>query len=560
MFHQSITKSNNNKLKKIIEKNLPERKYGYEIIGADYFRVPVKQINVKYKVLEEKSLNLVEEYILKAGMDLSSPVSIDELSNVLGLDKNLLEEISQSLANLGFLIKKDLPKLNLTDEGKDILDRSIHQVEVQKEIELEHDLFTDLIEEKKSTRYQSDEKFLPDELPAVNWKETNYKNLVDSNLLANISQGNQEIIDITEIASNEKLMKIVGIIVIHDIIEDKIIIRVYSKQEKGFLSSYEKLFAKIINENELPNFCHNNFISKVLNKLDIPNDIDSDYNESQNYNSDLRKNIVGAIKDERKNSEEYIEKAPSVKYLSRKDIWDKYMELIRGAKEEIIILSGFINDFTVDKDYITKLQEVAANGVLILMGWGMDEEINEDLRKKNKKLYKKLSRVKTSTGVNAVSLLWLGEQHQKEIIVDREKHILGSHNFLSYRGDGKNGYSIRYESAFYSELKEGIEDSLKTQKDLFLKAMEREWYNYLDNFESEDIFTTTPLSAWLILEQQEKILNLIENALKNNKYNNEAIFTYLKKLIKLAKEREKITGKNYSHFFKKANNLDKRFQ
>lgn len=61
-----------------------------------------------------------------------------------------------------------------------------------------------------------------------------------------------------------------------------------------------------------------------------------------------------------------------------------------------------------------------------------------------------------------VCLLYLGNKHEKEIVIDSEIHIAGSFNWLSYRGD----YRPRGESIYY------IQDTMivKKQRDYWEKA------------------------------------------------------------------------------------------
>lgn len=125
-----------------------------------------------------------------------------------------------------------------------------------------------------------------------------------------------------------------------------------------------------------------------------------------------------------------------------KPVFEKSLEL---PKEQIIIISPWINETVVDRKFIKKLKELALKNVRIIIGWGFNDTLENEKRPVSSNLVNELLDVKNHQGIPMVCLVYLGNKHEKEIIIDNEIHIAGSFNWLSYRGD----YRPRGESIYY---------------------------------------------------------------------------------------------------------------
>ena len=82
-----------------------------------------------------------------------------------------------------------------------------------------------------------------------------------------------------------------------------------------------------------------------------------------------------------------------------------------------------------------------------------------------------LQSIQTPDGVPAVGVWWLGNHHNKEVVVDQAIYLMGSHNWLSYRGDRLP----RGESVFYVTAPETIKNALDYLEPLFKQAALAAW-------------------------------------------------------------------------------------
>ena len=74
---------------------------GYELIGSYKLYVPIYKLKIKYDFLEEIKLSLIEECICKC---LEREVNtIDEISFVLAIEKDILEYYINQLTELKYL-------------------------------------------------------------------------------------------------------------------------------------------------------------------------------------------------------------------------------------------------------------------------------------------------------------------------------------------------------------------------------------------------------------------------------------------------------------------------
>ncbi|MEM7555299.1 MAG: hypothetical protein AAF378_14585 [Cyanobacteria bacterium P01_A01_bin.84] len=120
----SIDKSFNkrfNKLIKIVEKENPDT----SVILAREFRYPLRQTPVEIAISETRKLNLLEEFILRAGTEFNPPPTVKELSKVLGLDTVFVQNTITNLVNSNHIKIDDSKLINLTPQGKECYQKGI---------------------------------------------------------------------------------------------------------------------------------------------------------------------------------------------------------------------------------------------------------------------------------------------------------------------------------------------------------------------------------------------------------------------------------------------------
>lgn len=144
----------------------------------------------------------------------------------------------------------------------------------------------------------------------------------------------------------------------------------------------------------------------------------------------------------------------SVEVLQMHEHRPKLMAALKEAKQQLIIVSPWLNRQAVDYELRQEIGDALKRGVLIQIGHGFgepsreEERTIEDLRKvaRNKRGRLKIYRV--------------GEVHSKVLICDDKFMVMGSFNWLSFGGDPTRG--SRVEDGMLTRDKKAI--AQKTQE------------------------------------------------------------------------------------------------
>ncbi len=97
-----------------IEKQSP----GLSVLAARQFRYSLYQTLVEVTISESRKFNVLEEFILRAGIELVPPPTADELATVLGLDPIFVRETTATLQRLQTLEPLPGTQIILTPQGR----------------------------------------------------------------------------------------------------------------------------------------------------------------------------------------------------------------------------------------------------------------------------------------------------------------------------------------------------------------------------------------------------------------------------------------------------------
>jgi len=126
---------------------------------------------------------------------------------------------------------------------------------------------------------------------------------------------------------------------------------------------------------------------------------------------------------------------------------------LSDAQEEVVIISPWMNQRAFDEPLMRLMAQTVARGVHIVIGYGFrsDKPDEEERRRNNIAAVKrKLGRI---VGERAeLELRDVGSTHQKILICDRQYGIIGSFNWLSYRGDIDAGYRLESSTLLRSRI------------------------------------------------------------------------------------------------------------
>ncbi|MEB9525829.1 hypothetical protein P4L13_19425 [Bacillus anthracis] len=161
--------------------------------------------------------------------------------------------------------------------------------------------------------------------------------------------------------------------------------------------------------------------------------------------------------------------------LRGKDIRDKFLNSFTETKRKMLMVSPWISNHVVDREMLERLQKFAKQNKTLYISWGIAKNRNNEDRLPSVELLEQLRGIKHADGTQAVFVRWFGNQHNKEIVVDSKYHLLGSFNWLSYRGD----YDIRHESVVMVNDEKVITDTTAYIEEKFITALEKELNDFL---------------------------------------------------------------------------------
>ncbi|OOR30818.1 hypothetical protein BW892_04965 [Bacillus cereus] len=161
--------------------------------------------------------------------------------------------------------------------------------------------------------------------------------------------------------------------------------------------------------------------------------------------------------------------------LRGKDIRDKFLNSFTETKRKMLMVSPWISNHVVDREMLERLQKFAKQNKTLYISWGIAKNRNNEDRLPSVELLEQLRGIKHADGTQAVFVRWFGNQHNKEIVVDSKYHLLGSFNWLSYRGD----YDIRHESVVMVNDEKVITDTTEYIEEKFITALEKELNDFL---------------------------------------------------------------------------------
>jgi hypothetical protein len=114
MFPASVVKIIDNNLKYLVDKIESENDYS-SVLFARQFYYHVTQNFLELTIKEPRKFNVLEEFIIRAGMEFNPPPTANELASILGLDSVFVKSTIANLQSLQTLA--NTPQITVTPEG-----------------------------------------------------------------------------------------------------------------------------------------------------------------------------------------------------------------------------------------------------------------------------------------------------------------------------------------------------------------------------------------------------------------------------------------------------------
>jgi len=154
-----------------------------------------------------------------------------------------------------------------------------------------------------------------------------------------------------------------------------------------------------------------------------------------------------------------LEEAEFVRRYSTTTATGKINEAVADAQEEILISFPWIKGPALTSDLIQAFERALDQGVSLYIGYGISESrADEDSHADAIRELRDLADGREGTS----RVVWTGESHVKEIVVDRSEYLGGSFNRLSFRGDpSRSTGNVRRESMIHTNSPGVVEDNLE---------------------------------------------------------------------------------------------------
>ena len=488
------------------------------MLAGRQFRYCLEQISVEVTISEPRKFNILEEFILRAGMEMELTSTENELAQALGLDPVFVQNTAMTLRSLETLAVTPDARIILTPQGRQFyLEGSVPQPPQTKqiyaisdplqgnlfflssaleEVQIELPIFEDLI--TIENRCQEISELGLEELQRI---------IQASGLGLQVPEDGKIITAANFTKETQAIWQSVAIFVIFDALEDAVKLQV--RRGKKILHYASDLLDILQNEGKvsLQNLL---YLSDEIIAAEREELLDRRNQEVEARIKKIEQQAIETVKELRKTGEQVASKGSQEKdqviLLRDSQIRQSFLETLRKGNYQVLIYSPWVSKEVVDNEFIQLLQNLANRGVWILIGHGISRRQEDETRPIPPQVEQKLREIKTREGLSAVQIFWLGNSHAKEVVVDRKIHLCGSHNWLSYRGDRLPRGETVYKIAAADKVEEAYDFLAVRFKD-YAGVL---WESAVQNRDAS--LAETSLCTWGALGMEEMALNQLQLA------------------------------------------------
>lgn len=498
-----------------IEKQSPA---GISVLAGRQFRYCLEQSSGEVTISEPRKFNILEEFILRAGMEIELTPTENELAQALGLDPIFVQNTAMTLRSLETLAVTPDAKIILTPQGRQFyLEGSVPQPPQTKqiyaisdplqgnlfflssaleEVQIELPIFEDLI--AIENRCQEISELGLEELQRI---------IQASGLGLHVPEDGKIITAANFTKESQAIWQSVAIFVIFDALEDAVKLQV--RRGKQILHYASDLLDILQTEGlvSLQNLLHLSDETIAAEREEL---LDRRNQEVEARIQKIEQQAIETVKELREAGTQVASKGSQEKdqviLLRDSQIRQSFLETLRKGNHQVLIYSPWVSKEVVDNEFIQLLQSLAYRGVWILIGHGISRRQQDETRPIPPQVEQKLRDIKTREGLSAVQVFWLGNSHAKEVVVDRKIHLCGSHNWLSYRGDKLPRGETVYQIAAADKVEEAYDFLAVRFKDYAGEL----WESAVQNRDAN--LAETSLCTWGALGMEEMALNELQRA------------------------------------------------
>jgi hypothetical protein len=504
MFLASSVKPIDDNLKNLVDE-IEAQSSALSVLAARQFRYNLCQNRVEITIKKAREFNVLEEFIIRAGIEFNPPPTEDELASVLGLDPIFIRSTTANLRALQTLSATS--PITVTPEGRSFYEKgSVPQPPYSVQIYA----ISDTLNQKLTFQSEPLNDISLNQPDLANFITVNHTSIDISSLsLAEIQQSIQAsglglhvpeegkiVTSCRVVTTNQTIGKKISLFVLFDVLEDKLSIQL--RNGKQILESASNWLESLQTEGKisLQSLCElsdetiNFERQAVLNQKNSEIEVRLEKIRQQTLENSSEQNSVST-------------KGTAIQ-LRDGQIPQAFSEVLDSAKHQILIYSPWITQAVVDDKFLSLLQKLANRGVWVLIGYGIARRQEDEEKQIPLEIEEKLREIKTPDGLPSVQIFWLGDSHVKEVIVDRETYFCGSHNWLSYRGD----YLLIGESVYKVTIPQQVQEAYAFLANRWQNHAQKLWKNALKNRDLQ--LAIEPLCIWGALGMEDIVLREIE--------------------------------------------------
>lgn len=475
---------------------------GYKVVFAKRAAVPVRSFSAQCTLTYSGGLNIIENFIIRAA---AFSFTVEEFIEFTSVDLDIAEYLIQRLTKVDLIYQNEDGALLLTDKGKDLYERLQKEEKSDKEVVGYQDYITGQIQLLPSADgfvpiSEQDSQLLTMTTDALRSQEAisqeklqeTFLNMTDADPYFGYKVMSAEIKE-----STEEVGIPIGLLLIYDLATGSLSVKVFDLLRGRIDPSLEEYF-------------DSNHVAQVT-ELAIPEDRvapEDLYPEVTELAAEQFRNYLAKVEQAQLDDSDDELKDFPLELVVDHLIKPRFLELIEEAKQEILILSPWIKDFAMEA-LIDPLTNAAKRGVRVIIAWGIDTKITAQVREENRRWMERFKSAKLPCGLPGIFFVWTGNHHRKELIVDQEHYVIGSFNWLSYRGEEVGGLKIRGESALFIHLPHVAKEGKEYFKKLIDPALKRDWKYYLNNLDAQ-LERNTCISAWVHLGMYDRALRSLK--------------------------------------------------
>ncbi|MBW4676931.1 MAG: hypothetical protein KME52_23835 [Desmonostoc geniculatum HA4340-LM1] len=266
----SSAKPIDDKLKKLVEE-IEAQSPNLSVLAARQFRYSLRQTPVEVNIKEPRQFNVLEEFIIRAAIEFQPPPTEDELASVLGLDSVFIRSTTANLRSLQTLSATS--PITVTPEGRSFYEKGSVP---QPPYPLQLNAITEPFSNKIAFQFESLNETVinfPDLADFITLDNTIdisslpleeiQKSIQISDLALHVPEQGKIVTSFKVVGSTQKIWQKISLLVIFDVIEDKLSIQIRSG--KQILESASNYLEMLHNEGKITLEALSNLSTETIN-------------------------------------------------------------------------------------------------------------------------------------------------------------------------------------------------------------------------------------------------------------------------------------------------------